>query len=252
MVVSTALILTSCSTPPLPIPTPPKPLFPHGKIIQPGMGLTPESIKMDLYHTVAPGETLWRISKMYEVDVETLKRVNDISDVHDMDIGLSLYIPKAVSRKNVITLYPSKKWKYIIIHHSATDEGNSKLFDEVHKRKGWAGVGYHFVVDNGTYGKDNGQIETTPRWTKQQRGAHCSASKMNYRGIGICLVGNFSKDKVSKDQLNSLVFMVQQLQKFYNIPDSRIMGHGQVPGASTECPGKYFPWYRFKSMLANR
>jgi len=42
---------------------------------------------------------------------------------------------------------------------------------------------------------------------------------------------------------------VKELKKYYNIPNSRILGHGQVKGASTECPGKRFPWSEFRRRL---
>lgn len=198
-----------------------------------------------IYHSVAPGETVWRISKMYDVDMETIKAVNKIRDVHDIDIGKRLFIPGASARKHVITLYPNDKWKYIIIHHSATDAGNSEQFNKSHMQKGWKGVGYHFIIDNGTCGKDDGQVETTPRWLKQEDGAHCKAGDMNEKGIGICVVGNFSKERVTRRQMNSLVYLASTLSNYYGIPKKNIMGHGQVPGASTECPGKRFPWKTF-------
>ena len=213
----------------------------------PGVFVTPD--RMDLYHTVAPGETLWRIGKMYGVEVDMLKKANRIYDVTDIDIGRRLKIPDALKRKDVITLYPNKVWDYIIVHHSATESGSCEFFDESHKRRGWNGVGYHFVVDNGTCGKEDGQIETSPRWLKQQAGAHCKADGMNYRGIGICLVGNFSKEHVTPKQMRSLVYLVKTLKNYYKVPLRRIKGHSQVKGANTECPGTKFPWDTFYSLL---
>ncbi len=213
-----------------------------------GTSIEPANVA-GVYHSVAPGETIWRISKMYDVDIETLKRVNNIKDVTDINIGTRLYIPQASARKDLVTLYPNNKWRYIVIHHSATEQGNSEAFNEAHLKKGWQGVGYHFVIDNGTEGKQNGQVETTPRWLNQIKGAHCKAGSMNEEGIGICLVGNFSKDYVSRKQMDSLVYLVNELKSYYRIPKSRIIGHGQVPGASTECPGQKFPWRQFQSRL---
>lgn len=249
LLITVPALLVSCASspgvkPPASIELPPRPLpagGAHMSVIQP--------MRSVLHHTVAPGETLWRISKMYDVDVETLKAVNGIKDVTDIDIGTRLVIPEAAPRKEVITLYPSKKWKYIIIHHSATDKGNCQLIDAAHKNRGWKCVGYHFVIDNGTSGKEDGQIETSPRWTKQQDGAHCKASGMNSKGIGICLVGNFSEGKISRNQMRSLIYLVKQLKKYYRIPNSRILGHGRVPDAKTECPGTKFPWREFYSQL---
>ncbi|MBF0252912.1 MAG: N-acetylmuramoyl-L-alanine amidase [Candidatus Omnitrophica bacterium] len=207
------------------------------------------SQRYDILHTVAPGETIWRISKMYDVSIDELVRINKIKDVTDVDIGTKLKVPSAVKRKDVITLYPSNKWKYIIIHHSATDLGSSEMFNVGHLKKGWEGVGYHFVIDNGTCGKECGQIETTPRWLEQRNGAHCKADNMNERGIGICLVGNYSEDAVPEKQLQSLAYLVNQLKKYYKIPNSNILGHGQVKDAQTECPGTKFPWRNLKTKI---
>jgi LysM repeat protein len=203
----------------------------------------------NIYHTVVRGETVYHISKMYGVDIETIKRVNNITNVRDLKVGQRLLITRTYPMQEAITLYPSDKWQYIIIHHSATDKGNCQLFDAAHKKRGWTCVGYDFVIDNGTSGKANGQIETSPRWIKQEDGAHCKADNMNQRGIGICLVGNFSTGKISNKQLTSLIYLVEKLKNYYQIPSSRVLGHGQVKGASTECPGRWFPWKQFRASL---
>lgn len=211
-------------------------------------GISPYG-KQAIYHSVAPGETVWRIAKMYGVDAEAIKKANHIRDVRDLEIGTRLYIPGAEPRKHVIVLYPSSTWKYIIIHHSATDVGSAAEINKAHLTRGWSGVGYHFVIDNGTAGKGDGQIEMAPRWVNQQKGAHCRAGGMNEKGIGICLVGNFSKDRVSEKQMSSLTYLVDKLRMFYKIPKKNIIGHGGVSGAHTECPGKYFPWKSFWARL---
>jgi N-acetyl-anhydromuramyl-L-alanine amidase AmpD len=164
-------------------------------------------------------------------------------------MGQRLLIPQAAAIRPVINLYPSRKWKYIIIHHSATDEGDALAFHKLHRNKGWETVGYHFVVDNGTIGKKAGAIEASPRWIKQQNGAHCKASQMNYQGIGVCLVGNFNIERVSREQMESLLYLVNTLRHYYKIPTGNIIGHGSVPGAKTDCPGKNFPWAEFKNRL---
>ncbi|MDD5526939.1 MAG: N-acetylmuramoyl-L-alanine amidase, partial [Candidatus Omnitrophica bacterium] len=63
------------------------------------------------------------------------------------------------------------------------------------------------------------------------------------------LVGNFSKESVSEEQMDSLVYLVNILRKYYSVPLKNILGHGQVSGARTECPGKYFPYNDFFSRL---
>ena len=243
------VVLTSCASAPgryhaIPHPIEPYPTIPE-KIIT-----TPEPfLRSDVYHEVAPGETVWRISKMYDIQIEDIAVANNLRDATKLEKGQRLLIPNAAPLRSVIPLYPSRKWDYIIIHHSATDVGNALNFDKAHINRRWKGLGYHFVIDNGTSRKQDGQIEISPRWLHQEDGAHCKAGSMNYKGIGICLVGNFSEDRVTQKQMESLVILVNELKKYYDIPNSHILGHGQVKGASTECPGKRFPWNDFRHRL---
>ncbi|MCM8787629.1 MAG: N-acetylmuramoyl-L-alanine amidase [Candidatus Omnitrophica bacterium] len=208
-------------------------------------------VRTDTFHIVAPGETLWRISKMYDVPMDDIIKANNLGG-QILEKGQRLLIPNAAPPVPVIPLYPSNRWKYIIIHHSATDEGSSLDFDKYHQAKGWEEIGYHFVIDNGSKGKQDGLIEVSPRWVKQKIGSHCKASNMNEKAIGICLVGNFNKEYVSKKQLDSLIYLVNLLRKYYHIPIYRILGHGQVKGARTDCPGKNFPWLKFKNLLIKK
>ncbi|MDP2922694.1 MAG: N-acetylmuramoyl-L-alanine amidase [Candidatus Omnitrophota bacterium] len=235
-----SLLLSSCATtsikPPI-IPT--KEVYPT---------LPSPILRQDVFHIIAPGETLWRIGKMYDVPIKDISSANNLK-IQTLEKGQRLLIPNAAPLIPVIPLYHSKKWKYIIIHHSATDEGSSLSFDTYHQNRGWEGIGYHFVIDNGTKGKQDGQIEVSPRWLKQKNGAHCNADNMNERSIGICLVGDFNSESVSEKQLDALVYLTDKLRKYYKIPFKRIMGHGQVRGAKTECPGKKFPWKELRLRL---
>lgn len=247
IVVFLTFTLTSCKT--VPVKTVPPPIAPIEEI---SLAIAPSAMRHDICHTLAPGETLWRLSKMYDVTIEDIMKANSLKDPTGLEMGQRILIPQAAPLKPVVQLYPTSKWKYIIIHHSATDEGNALRFYKSHRCRGWKNLGYHFVIDNGTEGKQDGQIEVAPRWIDQQDGAHCKAGGMNSSGIGICLVGNFSKDKVTGKQMESLVYLVNTLRAYYNIPDKNISGHGEVPGANTECPGTKFPWKEFYMKISSR
>lgn len=186
--------------------------------------------------------------------------------VYNPGSGTALVPPKIVETKQPTDytytdaprawLPPShleKKWTAIVIHHSATEKGNARIFDKWHKENNhWDGVGYDFVIGNGTDSGD-GQVEVTFRWKKQITGAHCGGTSGNWAnedGIGICLVGDFSQSSPSERQMQSLAKLIRFLQQKYDIPKSRIYGHRTTPGARvTECPGKNFPMSRLKSML---
>lgn len=237
-----ALIFSSCAQRP-PV-MPPHPVERVHRVPEPPI------IRQDVYHEVAPGETIWRISKTYDVTADSILEANSIRDASRIEAGQVLLIPRACPRKTVIPLFNTTRWEYIVIHHSATSFGNSFFFDKVHNVRGFnRGIGYNFVINNGTRNKKDGEIEVTPRWIKQIDGAHCKAFGMNRKGIGVVLVGDFTYESPTEAQLDSLIRLVNILRQYYDIPIENIMGHGQVPGAATECPGRMFPWNYFLTRL---
>jgi hypothetical protein len=149
-------------------------------------------------------------------------------------------------------------WFAIIIHHSATDKGNLAYFDKEHRGRvddfgeAWVGIGYDFVIGNGTLSGD-GEVETTFRWKQQLVGAHCKTADnwANTYGVGIALVGDFDYSRPSARQMESLIKLVNYLQKRYDIPAEDIYGHGSTPGAhATNCPGRLFPMTVLKEKLS--
>lgn len=207
-------------------------------------------VRGTITHTIGPAETVYRISRMYDVPIATILKENNISDPTELRIGQRLLIPGAASLRPVIPVFKSGKWRYIVIHHSVTDSGDAQSLDLMHRRRGFdRGLGYHYVIDNGTSTRLDGQIEASPRWIKQMDGAHCNAAGMNACGIGICLVGDFTDDPPSRRQMESLVLLVNTLRKYYRIPLSRVIRHTDVRGKNTACPGQSFPWEEFKEKL---
>jgi murein DD-endopeptidase MepM/ murein hydrolase activator NlpD len=46
-----------------------------------------------IYHRVEKGQTLWRISRMYDVELDTLAAVNRIADTANIETGQLIFIP---------------------------------------------------------------------------------------------------------------------------------------------------------------
>ncbi len=151
----------------------------------------------------------------------------------------SLKLPRVNVKRN--------KWKYVVVHHSATPAGSAAAFDEFHRnKKGWdRGLGYHFVIGNGNGSRD-GLVETGPRWTRQIDGAHAGSKEYNQHGIGVCLVGDFEGGDPTSEQISSLVSLVTELQQLCGIPSENVILHRHV--RDTQCPGTGFPYYE---LLAN-
>lgn len=254
-----ALSLTACAQrtclPPVQDTHPPRPSSQPAQPSASGSAVVEQCLidpaaSRTIIHEVGPLETIWRISKMYGVTTKAIYSANNLKPGEPLRIGQKLVIPSAKGLRNVIPLYPSSKWKYIIVHHTATDIGKALQVHRAHEDRGfWNGLGYHFLIDNGTLGKGDGQIEVSPRWIKQQDGAHCQAGGMNKVGIGIALVGNFNLDHPTQNQLQSLTYLLRTLMKYYRISPRNVMGHRDVEGAATDCPGKQFPWQSIRPCL---
>ncbi len=238
-----------------------------------------------LFHTVQNGDTLQSVSRQYRTSWQTLAKVNGIRRPYLLSKGQTLRVPKPpfkmLSTKttkpeqrstagDVIpsTFFPSEAltdkiklllptevpdllhWRYIVVHHSATPNGNARGFDEFHRKRRHMehGLAYHFVIDNGD-GGPNGRVEVGKRWQRQWPGGHTANRLMNEIGIGICLVGNFEKDQPSRQQLESLVVLCKLLQDKCGIPDRNIILHRHVAQRGTLCPGRKFPWEKLRRMI---
>ncbi len=113
--------------------------------------------------------------------------------------------------------------------------------DKFHREeKGWLGIGYDFLIDNGDGGPD-GLVETTFRWTQQIQGAHAGTGLHEYNDhwIGICLVGDFNVTRPTPKQMASLKRLVHFLQGYCGLPPENIKFHRDV--RDTDCPGRLFP-----------
>lgn len=130
----------------------------------------------------------------------------------------------------------------IVIHHAAAPERKDgdtlkqlKQFAELHQRpghlskRGGATIAYHYAIDG------KGEV-----W-KCNRLSHATwhAQGANANGVGIILLGNFELTTPSATALESLRELVSILRR--DLPNCwRVLGHREVKGSSTACPGKHF------------
>ena len=144
----------------------------------------------------------------------------------------------AVVPKGWLPAVMARPWQWIVIHHSDTETGSAAFIDVLHKARGWDGLGYDFVVGNGTLTGD-GQVEVGYRWAQQSIGAHAKTpdNRFNEYGIGICLVGNMMDHPPTAKQMAAVERLTAYLMAKYHIAPDHVLGHGDTK--STLCPGKY-------------
>ena len=122
-----------------------------------------------------------------------------------------------------------------IIHASATPntmDVGAREIDRWHKEKGWAGLGYHFVI------RRNGVVETGRPIYKI--GAHVAGH--NKDSIGTCLIGaGLSLNDFTEAQKAALRRIDAQIKCDF----PHVTTHGHREYANKSCPGfniKDFPW----------
>lgn len=97
----------------------------------------------------------------------------------------------------------------------------------VHVRdRGWADIGYHYIIDRAGRVWEGRDI--------RYQGAHVRNN--NPHNIGIMVLGNFEKQQPSTAQVGALVATLKGMMQLYNIPVHRVKTHQELN--PTACPGR--------------
>lgn len=130
------------------------------------------------------------------------------------------------------TVYPERRQRTskIVVHHTAgSPRQDVHDIHAYHLSKGWIGIGYSLVQDaEGEWWEGRG-LDTV--------GAHATGHNAN--SIGVCLIGNFEDHPLPAARYQSLVEMVAHLCRRYSLTAADVVGHRELPGARTLCPGRH-------------
>lgn len=142
------------------------------------------------------------------------------------------------------------QWDSIVIVHSGSPAGSAESIGAQHKQIGYDGLGYHFLIGNGT-GMGNGEIHLGNRWLTQTQGAQLAGIDQNAEAktIEICLIGNGDRKPFTDQQIRYLAQVVSALAERLEIPPNKIFLHQDL--APTTSPGRYFPRANFNELLGN-
>jgi N-acetyl-anhydromuramyl-L-alanine amidase AmpD len=216
-------------------------------------------------YVVKPNDTLYETARRNGLTVNQLASRNRIARDSHLYVGQRLFIPdaaefdtppatsklsssvqKAIARARVV----SQRWKFIVIHHTAVDEGNVKSIDRYHREQRHMenGLAYHFLIGNGN-GMGDGEIAVGNRWKKQLDGGHLHSEAQNKIALGICLIGNFENHPPTAKQMRSLEDLVRALMRRCHLDAGAVKTHQQINVVRTECPGSKFPTRAFLARL---
>lgn len=138
------------------------------------------------------------------------------------------------------------RWRYIVVHHTASDAGNLEYYRRMHQEeRGWPDIAYHFVVNNGASNTVPGQIEESNLWKNRSPGYSTRNTYINTVGIAVVMVGNLERHPPAALQYQSLVSLLVTLAREYYIPPERIIGHRELQ--HTKCPGKHLDMNRLRA-----
>lgn len=220
--------------------------------------ILPPSPNAPKSYIVEEGDTLGNIAQDNNTSLQRIMELNKLDDADSLTAGQTLLIPQGdappprppsaalalpSSLKKTLDVIPVKpgRWRYIVVHHSATKEGTARSMDLYHRRRGMEnGLAYHFVIGNGR-GTGDGVIEIGNRWRRQIKGGHLASERLNDISIGICLVGNFNNQRPTQAQMRSLRALVQYLMLRSRTGVGSVKLHKQINTKPTECPGRQFP-----------
>ncbi len=125
--------------------------------------------------------------------------------------------------------------KIIIVHHTAISKKVSNQFeiiDATHRRKGWGGIGYHYLGQNG---------EGRTGRLLGERGAHCYSPLFpkswfaNRDTIGYAFAGNYDLEEVEVKDIDHFKNWKKQLEENYG-HKFEVRFHSDY--VWTACPGK--------------
>ena len=214
-------------------------------------------------YVVRSRDTLYDIAKRHGISVRQLADRNRIARESQIYVGQHLVIPDSAATKKstpklsasvqrAITTAPVARgrWDFIVIHHSAVDEGNLKSLDRYHREERHMenGLAYHFLIGNG-HGMGDGEIAVGNRWKKQLDGGHLHSLAQNKVSLGICLIGNFDRHPPTAKQMRSLEALVRALMARCKLDAGDVKTHQQINVVHTKCPGSKFPSRSFIASL---
>mgnify|MGYP000009678418 FL=1 len=134
--------------------------------------------------------------------------------------------------RNFVKFKSRSSTDYLVVHCSATQnkpEYTWKTIDQMHRQRGWLGIGYHFVIlTDGTI--QNGR-------PLEAIGSHVLG--YNDDSVGICLIGGTDRngksvDNFTEKQKESLKKLLDWLKSKY--PKAKVLGHRDFPGVAKDCP----------------
>ena len=138
---------------------------------------------------------------------------------------------------NLSTINPMNGVTRITVHHegfrpfwSADTRTTAIRLEQIRRThtadRGWADIGYHYIVDRAGNVWEGRDI--------RYQGAHVKDN--NEHNLGIMLLGNFEQQTPTQTQLTTLQSTLRFMMARHRVPVSRVYTHREL--GKTACPGR--------------
>lgn len=119
----------------------------------------------------------------------------------------------------------------LAVHHTVGPKDQSwQVIAQTHVTgRGWAGIGYHIGIRQGAVS-----------YLGDASLARACCADQNHRVLCVVMTGNYEVEPVDKadaEALRRVVAVVQRWSQATLGRHLRVLGHGEVPGQATACPG---------------
>lgn len=124
--------------------------------------------------------------------------------------------------------------EFIALHH--TEAPRLVTWASVaayHVSKGWPGIAYHIGV------RDVGGRCVVNLLNPPEVRSYHAHTVGNDHGLAVCVAGQFDTDKPTAAELDALQRIVAVVRRWATWRRLLVIGHGQVPGNDTSCPGRH-------------
>ncbi len=123
------------------------------------------------------------------------------------------------------------QYTHIVVHHTGAEEKDAEQVKQYHLSLGWRDIGYNYIIE-----RSGSIVDGRPPGIP---GAHCRAQGMNRCALGVAVLGNMENHPMLPAQHQALLKLLQKLARRHDIPAENILGHREVPGTATACPGRF-------------
>lgn len=170
-------------------------------------------------------------NKVYRQEAKTYAKT--IREVPPLTPGL---IPADKANWIGTVNFNLRKPNYVIIHHTAQNSAQQTLKTFTLAR---TQVSAHYLI--GRDGKIYHLLNDYLRAWQAGNARWGNNTDINSNSIGIELDNN-GFEPFPQPQINSLLLLLADLKKDYNIPTSNFIGHADIAPTRKQDPSKYFPW----------